>query len=300
MRVLVLGASGMLGNAMFRVLSERQSWEVSGTVRSGEIKNLFSPNISERLVVCGDLQNHDVLIKVFHQVRPEVVINCISLPRQLLNLGDPLTMIPMYALLPHQLAALCGLTAARLIHISTDGVFSGAKGRYTENDPADAQDTYGITKFLGEVHRPHSITLRTSMIGHELQGTHGLLGWFLSQEQCKCFGRVIFSGLPTVALAQIIRDVVIPRPDLNGLYHVAAQPISKFNLLRLVAEVYCKTIDIVRDDSLVMDRSLDAERFRLATGYVPPDWPELVRLMRSDWVAFLGGRARHSESPDAS
>lgn len=284
MRVLVLGASGLLGNAAFRVLSEKQDWEVFGTIRSNEVKKFFSPQIAGRLVMAGDVQNHDVLVKVFHQIRPQVVINCISLARQLMNPGDPLLMIPIYALLPHQLAALCSLTGTRLVHISTDAVFSGAKGGYTEDDPADARDLYGRSKFLGELHDPHTITLRTSIIGHELQSAHGLLGWFLSQQgRCNGFSRAIFSGLPAVILARIIRDVVIPRPDLSGLYHVAAQPISKYDLLRLVAGVYDKTVDIVRDDSLVIDRSLNAERFRLATGYVAPDWPQLIRLMRSHW-----------------
>src|SRR5206468_9363992 len=156
-------------------------------------------------------------------------------------------------------------SGARLVHVSTDGVFSGTKGGYTEDDPADARDLYGISKLLGEVHYPHTITLRTSMIGHELQAAHGLLGWFLSQrERGTCFGRAIFCGLPTVALAQIVRDGVMPRRALFGLYHVAARPISKYDLLRLVAEVYGKTIDMVRDDSVVIDRSLNAARFAAA------------------------------------
>ena len=282
MRVLVLGASGMLGNAMIRILSEKEDWEVFGTIRSGAVKRFFAPKIAERLVAGCDVENHDALVKLFGQVQPEVVINCISLAKQLLNAGDPLLMIPIYALLPHRLAGLCGLTGTRLVHISTDGVFSGAKGGYSEDDPVDAKDLYGTSKFLGEVHYPHTITLRTSMIGHELQSAHGLLGWFLSQqERCKCFSRAIFSGLPTVVLAQIIRDVVIPRPDLFGLYHVAARPISKYDLLRLVAEVYGKSIEIMPDDQLVIDRSLNAERFRAATGYVAPDWPQLIKLMHS-------------------
>lgn len=284
MRVLVLGASGLLGNAMIRVLGEKEDWEVFGTARSGDVKRFFAPKIGARLVIGCDVANHDALVKLFAQVRPDVVINCISLAKQLLNAGDPLLLIPIYALLPHRLAALCGLIGARLVHISTDGVFSGMKGGYTEDDSADAEDLYGNSKFLGELHYPHTITLRTSMIGHELQTANGLLGWFLSQqERCTCFGRAMFSGLPTVALARIVRDAVIPRPDLFGVYHVAARPISKYDLLRLVAGVYGKTIDIIRDDSVVIDRSLNAERFAAATGYVAPEWPELISLMRTDW-----------------
>lgn len=282
MRILVLGASGMLGNAVLRVMDEKQDWEVFGTVRSNNVNRLFSDRIAQRLITGCDVENHDALVKVIAQVRPNVVINCIGLIKQLAVADDPLQAIPINSLLPHRLAGLCALVGARLVHMSTDCVFAGVKGGYTENDPSDAKDLYGKSKFLGEVDYPHAITLRTSIIGHELQSTHGLIGWFLSQKgRCKGYKRAIFSGLPTVALAQIIRDVVIPRPDLFGVYHVAAQPISKYDLLRLVADVYGKSIEIVPDDQLVIDRSLNADRFRQATGYVAPKWLELIKLMHA-------------------
>jgi len=148
--------------------------------------------------------------------------------------------------LPHRLARLCELSGARLVHMSTDCVFAGDKGCYLESDPSDAKDLYGRSKFLGEVAYPHAVTLRTSIIGHELQSAHGLVGWFLAQqERCNGYTKAVFSGLPTVVLAQIIRDVVIPRPDLSGVYHVAAEPIAKYDLLKLIAETYGKTIEIV-------------------------------------------------------
>jgi dTDP-4-dehydrorhamnose reductase len=161
-------------------------------------------------------------------------------------------------------------------------VFSGKKGRYTEEDAPDATDVYGLSKYLGELKDPHTFTIRTSIIGHELRGSNGLLEWFLSQEKrCNCYGRAVFSGLPAVVLAQIVGDVVLKHPELSGVYHVAAEPISKCELLRLIAEVYGKSIEIVPDDRLVVDRSLNAERFRKATGYVAPDWRTLIRIMHS-------------------
>jgi len=277
-----LGASGMLGNAVLRVMDEKQDWTVFGTVRSSNVSRFFSDRIAQRLITGCNVENHDALVKVFAQVRPNVVINCIGLVKQLADADDPLQAIPINSLLPHRLAGLCALLSARLVHMGTDCVFSGEKGGYTENDPSDAKDLYGKSKFLGEVDYPHAVTLRTSIIGHELQSAHSLIGWFLSQQdRCKGYKRAIFSGLPTVALAQIIRDVVIPSPDLSGVYHVAAKPISKYDLLRLVADVYGKSIEIEPDDRLVIDRSLNADRFRQATGYVAPDWPELIKLMYS-------------------
>lgn len=282
MKVLVIGASGMIGSTMLRVLSERKDWNIFGTVRDGSVKRFFPTSIRARLVQDIDVKYSDSLIRVIDQVRPDVVINCAGLTKHKPDAEDPVISIPINTLVPHRLARLCKLAGARLIHVSTDCVFSGEKGSYTEDDFADARDVYGKSKILGEVSYPHAITLRTSTIGHELQSTHGLLDWFLSQkEQCNGYARAIFSGLPTVVFAQVVRDVVIPHTELSGLYHVAAKPINKFELLQLIAEVYGKTIDIVRDNQLVIDRSLNSTRFELATGYVAPEWPELIKLMHS-------------------
>jgi dTDP-4-dehydrorhamnose reductase len=189
------------------------------------------------------------------------------------------------SVLPQRISHACAGSGARLIHFSSDGVFSGTKGGYSEDDPPDATDVYGMAKFLGEVRDQHAISIRTSMIGHELQAANGLLEWFLLQQgKCTCFRRTIFSGLPTVELARILRDFVIGKPDLSGVYHVAARAISKFDLLRLVAEVYGKTIELVPDDRAVIDRSLNADRFLSATGYQAPDWPGLIRTMHEDHI----------------
>ena len=282
MKVLVIGASGMIGSTVLRVLSEQNGWEVFGTVRDDSVKRFFSASIGERLRAGVDVEHQNSLVRILDQVRPNVVVNCAGLTKHKPDADDPLVSIPINTLMPHRLAGLCRLAGVRLIHVSTDCVFSGDKGGYVEDDRPDAHDVYGRSKALGEVHDPHAITLRTSTIGHELQSRFGLLDWFLSQEgRCKGYTRAVFSGLPTVVFAQVVRDVVIPRKELSGLYHVAAKPIAKSDLLKLIADVYGKTIDIVPDDTLVIDRSLDATRFRLATGYVAPEWPELIKLMHA-------------------
>lgn len=280
MKILVLGVSGMLGNAMFRVLSENAEIEVFGTARSSSVQRYFAPEMSKKIIAGVDVENLDALTHVFAKVKPQVVINCIGLIKQLAVADDPLQALPINAMLPHRLARLCELSSARLIHISTDCVFAGTKGNYRESDPADATDLYGKSKHLGEVTYPHTITLRTSIIGHELSSSHALLGWFLAQEgQVKGYTKAIFSGLPTVELALVVRDVVLPRSELSGLYHVASAPIAKHDLLKLIADVYGKKIEIIRDDALVIDRSLNAKRFKDATGYVAPPWLELVKRM---------------------
>lgn len=280
MNILVLGASGMLGNAMMRVLSERTDWQVIGTIRSDGAKRFFDESIASRLLSGVDVEQTDSLMQTFARVRPDVVINCIGLVKQLSDANDPLQAIPINSLLPHRLARLCDVARARLVHVSTDCVFAGDRGAYREDEKSDAYDLYGRSKLLGEVTYPHTITLRTSIIGHELQSAHGLVGWFLSQEkQCRGFTKAIFSGVPTAVLAGIIRDIIIPNTSLSGLYHVASKPIDKYTLLKLVAAEYGKQIDITPDDRLVIDRSLNADKFRDATGYSTPEWPAMIATM---------------------
>jgi dTDP-4-dehydrorhamnose reductase len=282
MKVLVLGAGGMLGSAMVSVLAGQQEMDVSGTLRNTAISEDFTTMAAARLFAGIDALDENALVDVLARVRPDVVINCIGVVKQLREADDPLIAIPVNAVLPHRLARLCKLASARLIHFSTDCVFSGSKGNYAESDQSDATDLYGRSKYLGELHQPHTITLRTSVIGHELRSRNSLIGWFLAQQgRCPGFTGAVFSGLPAVVLAQIVRDVIIPRPDLYGLYHVASDPISKFDLLELVARVYGKVIEIDRYNAPVIDRSLNARRFQDATGYRAPDWPELVSVMHT-------------------
>jgi len=280
MKILVLGATGMLGSALMRILIENDDLKVFGTVRTDDSKKLFPAEYHEKLISGCEVTRFDDLVTVFKKVNPDVIINCISLSKELLKTADPLKMIAIYSMLPHQLSSLCKDFGARMIQISTDGVFTGKKGDYTEDDASDAQDIYGSAKFLGEVHESHVITIRTSIIGHELQSKNGLVEWFLSQKgQCICFSQSIFSGFPTVVLAQIIRDVVIPNAHLFGIYHISSNPISKCDLLLLISRVYGKEIKLIADDKIQIDRSLSSKRFRTATGYVPPDWHSLVKSM---------------------
>lgn len=280
-RVLVIGASGMLGNAVARFFDQSPGFEVFATLRGPAAPQLLTGGLRERLVTGVDVENNDRLLTVFSSVRPQLVINCVGLVKQLASVEDPLQAIPINSLLPHRLAHLAALLGARFVHMSTDCVFSGAKGMYTEADRPDAYDLYGRSKLLGEVDYEHAITLRTSIIGHELAGARSLIGWFLNQEHSvRGYKRAIFSGLPTVEIARIIRDYVWPNPQLRGLYHVSASPINKYDLLRLVAAEYGKTIEIRPDESVVIDRSLDSTRFRQATGFSPAAWEQLIQVMR--------------------
>jgi dTDP-4-dehydrorhamnose reductase len=281
MKVLILGAGGMLGHTMLRVLQRVPGMETRGTVRSRCACDRLGPRLASLVTAGIDAVDQDCLADVVGRERPDVVVNCIGLVKQRDSATDPLQALPVNALLPHRIARLCLLMGARLVHFSTDCVFDGRRGRYTESDSATATDLYGRSKLLGEVDAPHAVTLRTSMIGPELTTHRGLLDWFLAQRApVKGFRRAIFSGLTTVELANVVRDRVLPRPELRGVYHVAADAISKFDLLTLVGRIYCHDVAIEPDDALVLDRSLDGTRFRAATGYVAPPWTQMITEMR--------------------
>lgn len=278
--ILVLGASGMLGHTVLRYLKLNRSQEVIGTVRSQAAVDLLPQPLRTSVVSGIDVQDVDGLTKLFAQVRPVAVINCVGLVKQRASAAAALEAIPINSLLPHRLLDLCRRMDARLIHISTDCVFAGTTGMYREDDAADARDLYGRSKLLGEVQDPQALTLRTSIIGPELHSAQGLLCWFLSQRTgVKGFTRAFFSGLTTLELARVLCDVVLPRPRLSGLYHVAGERISKYDLLCLIGRVYGHGIEIEPSADLAIDRSLDAHKFLAATGYAALPWRELVRAM---------------------
>jgi len=285
MKVMVLGANGMIGSTMLRTLARQAGWQVFGTVRSESAIGQVPLETASLLISGIDLTNSDVLIRLFRNCSPDVVVNCAGLTKHVLGGTDPIEAMTMNALIPHRLAELCDVSGARLIHVSTDCVFSGRKGNYSEADLADAQDVYGKTKHFGEVATLGSITLRTSTIGHELGTQFGLLEWFLAQSRCKGYRRAIFSGLPTVEFARVVRDIVIPNGSLSGLYHVGAESIDKEYLLRLISQEYGLTTEIEPDDSVVIDRSLDSRKFSVETGYRAADWITLIKEMHDDWLA---------------
>jgi dTDP-4-dehydrorhamnose reductase len=282
MNILIFGATGMLGHAIFRVLSNDKRLKVFGTIRSESSKNLFPAELSDNLISNIDVESDERLKSAFEISQPDVVINCIGIIKQLSDAKDVLKSIPINTLLPHRIALLAKNFNSRLILVSTDCVFSGAKGNYLETDFPDCDDLYGRSKLLGEiVDNENVLTIRTSLIGHELRGGHSLVNWFLSQSSsAQGYTQAIFSGLPTNELAKIILDCIIQWPNLYGLYHVSANPINKYDLLDLIAKVYKKDITISKNKAVKIDRSLDHTKFSMATGYKAQNWDMLIASMK--------------------
>lgn len=281
-RILVLGATGMLGHKVVQRL--RRDCAVVATTReapSDAVREILS---GAELVSGVDVTTPGQLEALIADVRPTAVINCVGVIKQLAEAKDPIAAIGINALLPHRIHRACLPLGARLIHFSTDCVFSGRKGRYTEDDEPDATDLYGRSKLLGEVSGEGALTLRTSIIGRELRAGHGLLEWFISSRgrTVRGFRRAIYSGLTTLVAADLVASLLRDHRDLTGVWHVSSDPIDKLSLLRLVNEELSLGVEIEPFDDFACDRSMLSDRFRSKTGFDPPSWPEMIRALAHD------------------
>jgi len=276
MRILILGGDGMLGHQLFKQL--RNNHDVKVTLRQDlAVYKRFMLFSMENTYPDIDVRSIGKLSEVLNDFHPDAVVNAIGIIKQLPKANERIPSLEINAMFPHRLALLCKDISARMIHLSTDCVFSGKKGNYRESDTSDADDLYGRTKFLGEVNGKNCLTLRTSMIGQELSRKKSLLEWFLSQkETVNGYKKVIFSGFTTLELSRVIENLLANYPEAYGVYHVSSDPISKLDLLSMIKEGLKLPIEIIPDESFACDRSLDSSKFRQEFNYNPPSWEEMI------------------------
>lgn len=291
-RLLILGARGMLGHSLCHLLP-KTGHEVVGTVRQdpSELDRFGEVFGQCRLVGPLDVLDDAVVEQVVREIQPDAIVNSVGVVKQLKEASSPLLSVGVNAYLPHKLARLAEQTHSRLVHISTDCVFSGSRGNYTEDDLSDATDLYGRSKALGETAdaEPRAVTLRTSFIGRELhRPTHGLVEWFLAQrgKQIRGFTRAIYTGLTSRELARVIDRVIRDHRDLVGTWQVASRPINKYDLLVKLRDAMGLDIDIQPDDEFACDRSLSNARFAEATDYEPPDWDAMIAELAEEPLPY--------------
>ncbi len=279
-KVLILGSTGLLGSTILKYFSIKSNFKCFGTIRKSSDKKKLK-YINKVKLYKVDFNKSRSLRKVFSMIKPNLVINCIGVVKQVLNNNMNSEIIRVNSFLPHYLSELVNENnEIRFIHFSTDCVFSGLKGRYLESDVTDAKDIYGVSKMLGEVDKSNTLTLRTSIIGQELKTNYSLLNWFLSQKkQIKGYKNAIFSGLTAPEIARVIHNYVIPNKKIRGIYHLSGKPISKYDLLYIIKKIYKKKIKIVPDLKIKINRSLNSNLFQKATGYKPPTWNKLIEEM---------------------
>lgn len=293
-KVLILGATGMLGHKLVQTMPE--PFEVWATIR-GKFDSIEKFGIFERdrIIEGVDAGNFVTIQAAIDSVRPDVVVNCIGIVKQQALGKDPIACITINALLPHLLATACQNVNARLIHISTDCVFDGEKGSYVEDDLTNATDLYGRSKAMGETTSPNALTIRTSIIGRELTTNLGLVDWFLGQRGgfANGFTQAIFSGFTTNELSRVIQRVILDHPNLSGLYQVSSSPIDKYTLLKLLNDAYDAHVEISPSDALKIDRSLVSIRFKSTTGYESPTWPQMIGEMAADKTPYENWKQPH-------
>jgi dTDP-4-dehydrorhamnose reductase len=289
-KIVVLGAAGMLGHKVFQRLRIAFPGTLAIMRKPADCPPFDNIELLKSVeVLTGiDVMDFTALRAALSEIRPDYLINCIGIIKQRADAQEPIPNITINSLLPHLLAEMAAAWHGRLIHFSTDCVFSGAHGSYTEEDESDARDLYGRSKFLGEAAGPNALTLRTSIIGRELAGHRGLLDWFRAQVGLNIQGyrRVIYSGVTTNHLADVVEDIILNHSDLNGLYQVASRPISKYDLLCLLRDAYRLNIEITPDDAERSDRSMSGEKLYRAIGYRAPSWPELIHQLTTDSTPY--------------
>ena len=273
----------MLGHKLVQILNG--NFDVYATLRGRYIDykkfGIFKPDKTFENVSADALEK---IKRIITKVKPDVIINAIGIIKQLPDSKNTIEVLLINSIFPHQLAELAGENGARLINISTDCVFDGKKGFYNETDVPNAADLYGKSKNLGEVTEGNCLTIRTSIIGRELETKHSLVEWFLQNEDkmVKGFVNAIYTGFPTIVLAEIIGDIIENHDDLSGLYHISSEPINKFDLLNLIKDAFQIEKEIEPFQGFEIDRSLDSTKFKLETNFKPQSWKEMIRLMSED------------------
>lgn len=292
--MLILGGGGMLGHKLWQQLSQRQAFETWATVRKSRDNYHKIPFFrSPRLLDGVNVEDFPRVRSLLNELRPQAVINCIAVTKRHMKPDQASSAIYLNALLPHLLTDWAAEAGSKVVHFSTDCVFDGRLGGYTESDLTNAEDAYGRTKALGEVHSSHGLTLRSSFIGRELSAGTELVEWFLAQRGgvAEGYQRAFYTGLTTIETVKVVEKVLLEFPQLSGLHHVASEPIDKYALLSLVNEAFGLGVQLKPNSTVVCHRNLSGERFSKTTGYRAPSWKEMIRALAADPTPYEDWRA---------
>jgi dTDP-4-dehydrorhamnose reductase len=289
MRILILGVSGLIGHKLYQKLSTRFG-DVFGTLHGDRSRfawtGLFNGlNVVEHV----DVSNFAQLEGVLQAISPDVVLNCAGITKRRPEINLSLQAIGVNALFPHRLAKWAELHNRRVIHFSTDCVFDGAVGNYTETSPTTGKDAYGQTKALGEIRYDHTLTLRSSFIGRELSVHSELLDWLLQQRgnTIKGFTKALYSGISTIEMARIVGDLIEHHPEINGLHQLSTpEPISKYELLCMARDAFDVEVEIIPDDTFEIKPTLDGSLLRSKLQINLPTWPVMMRDLATEQFVY--------------
>ena len=280
MKILILGITGMLGSCLYKYFFNLDEFEVIGALRDENKKIFFSENSTSKIEIFNSYENFEMLDYFVKDKKVDYIINCLGVIKQKINQSKPEQSIFINSYLPHLLDKLAQKYKSKLIHFSTDCVFDGDAGSYKESNIPLPKDLYGLSKLLGEQNTKNSLTLRTSIIGHEIESSFSLVNWFLSQNKVvRGYTKAIYSGFPTVEICRIIHKFIFTNKSLVGIYNLSSKAISKYELLKIISQIYNHEIDIIPDEKIIIDRSLDSSLFNSKTNYICPSWNKLIQDM---------------------
>ena len=282
MKILILGSNGLLGNTITKYFLQKEDIQTYASIRDYSKLELFNNKYHKNFLIINDVLDFGETKKTLKKIKPDILINCLGITNKenLLKPSQIENCISINSLFPHMLQRICSELGTRIIHFSSDCIFSGRKGFYSENDIPDPPNIYGKSKLLGELNYENTLTIRKSVIGHELVSKKGLLEWFLAQKDfVHGYKNVIFSGLTVLELARVIDNYVLPRRDLKGILNLAGESISKFDLLKIIADIYKKSAQIIPNEKIQINRTLNGSQFNNLTGYKMKSWPSLIKSM---------------------
>jgi len=284
-KLLILGGGGMLGHkALHSLSSELDTW---ATFRKFDNRFKSLKFIDKSKIIDNvNAFSFESIEKAIQLVKPDVVLNCIGIIKQLKEYSDPKISIYINSYMPHLLAEYCVRNHIKFIHISTDCVFNGVDGNYREESISNADDLYGRSKYLGEVSDGSTLTLRTSIIGHELLSSFSLVDWFInnSSPDIEGYKNAIYTGFPTCIFINEIFKLIKYFPKLSGLYHVASDPITKYDLLCKINKIYCLNKTLLPNDKFICNRSMNYSKYKIATNFKPLPWEEMITRMYEDYI----------------
>ena len=268
MKILILGSSGILSKTLQLYLNKKNVDFLTISRESNNNKNINLKNIS----------NFKNLEQLIFKIRPTHIINCVGITKFNNAYKNKKLTVLLNTKMPIYLSELCKLNKIYLLHISSDCVFSGKKGNYTDNSYKDAKDLYGLSKKEGEVKNKFTTTIRTSFIGPELNTKKSLLSWFLSEKKfVRGYSKAFFSGITSLEVCRIIYNYFIKKNILqNKIINIGSRRISKFTLLTKIRKIFKKDINIVRYQNFIIDRSLDSKKFRKLTSYKMVKWDKML------------------------
>tara|TARA_Y100000591_G_C21829705_1_gene698859 strand:- start:98 stop:958 length:861 start_codon:yes stop_codon:yes gene_type:complete len=278
-KILILGSTGMMGSTISKILKNDERFEILCSYKSSKKIKIIKLNAKQKIKL--NVNNLNEIKRIINKFEPDYLINCVGLIKQLFNKKNIKKARYLNSILPKKLSKFADKKKFKIIHLSTDCVFSGKRGNYKELDKPDATDFYGISKFKGEVRSKNVLNIRTSIIGHEVNTSYSLLNWFLKQKIVNGFKKAFFSGLTTLELSKIIiNEVILKNKISNGLFHVSGPKISKLNLLKIIKKIYKKNTTINIDYSFKIDRSLNSSKFRKKINLRTKSWPKMIKELK--------------------